>query len=1121
MQTTGSRTLFGMRLTAVRLLLAVASMLLLSMVGVFTALGTQQAQAGQADSMLTVNSTANTETAPILPVTAANACGGFPNTTNLAGDCTLREAINAVNAGLADKINFHPTTFSVATPGVIDIEGGLGCLPAIDRPVTIDSANTGVVIDGDNSLDGLSPIGCDAGLKVRANGNGFDFTLIGGKHFTIRDIGAGPDGDAIELNGSDGGICTVAGGICSFRNIIISGLITRAIAGNGIDTDNTTNLSNVMITNVDIQANDDGLDLDADAILPIVLTNNIVNITESRILGDKDDNGSGDGVHVDFDGDLGGTLTVNVNDNIEITSLGDDAVDVDYCQGGGCEADGRTINFSANGNDKIHADNDGISFDVFPDASEAADGGRVIVNLTANGNGLLDSGSDGVDFDVGVCCATSDSVSTLTVDGNQDIIADERGVEIGVDLGCGDTNKATTNVTNNHSIESSDNDGVQISHNVGEAASGCDFGGPPGDPTDDSDSNESTVNVNHNANIDGGGSGDEGIEIDVEAGAGSAPGDGDDNTSVVNVKENTEIHGDDDGVDVNADAGSDSGDSSDDNKSTVNLGSNTGRITGDDDDGADLNADAGTQGGNNATDDGDDDKAEINVTNNTGTISGNDGDGVKTDVFAGGATSGSQNNSTTVNITGNAAIHGETDSGGDGIDADANVCCDSRNTNTLTIANNTGNITSGDDDAIDIFMDATDFADGDAVPGGGAIHKTTIEDNTGLIRGNDDNGIEYFATTTCPDPVPAAPTCPIRNSLNILKIGDGPDADTLGNNISNSDDNGIDICCGAFDGAAAGTKSEISNNTISHNTDHGIELHNTVGINIGPKNVISANGNDPAVDRGIEIDCDGFTSPFVFPCHYNKITQNSIFDNIGLGIDLNGDTTPPTATSTHGIGCTPFATGISPNDCIPFPVITLIASGDKVGGTTCSLCHIELFLADATPADQTGPFGREHGEGKTFQINLGSDEATAAGIFSIILPCGLSAGDITATATDKQKNTSEFSANAPFLGSRSCATATPTVTNTFTPAPTATQGPPTLTPTATVPAKDCGDVNDDGLVNSVDSLLILQLTAALITTLDNIASADVNNSGDITSVDAALILQKEAALILQSALVCA
>jgi hypothetical protein len=241
---------------------------------------------------------------------------------------------------------------------------------------------------------------------------------------------------------------------------------------------------------------------------------------------------------------------------------------------------------------------------------------------------------------------------------------------------------------------------------------------------------------------------------------------------------------------------------------------------------------------------------------------------------------------------------------------------------------------------------------------------------------------------------------------------------------------------------------------------------------------------------------------------------------VKLGIDLKGSEGPVGDREKQEdslVGCIPHGDSvIDANDCIPYPVITIIAAGDKVGGTACSQCTVELFLADATPADQPGPLGRQHGEGKTFLV---SGEADDDGDFSIILPCGLSAGDITATATDKVKNTSEFAANAPFLGSRSCATDTPTVTNTV-PAPTATNTVPPPPPTATPEPKLCGDVNDDGSTNSVDAQLVLQLKAGLIDSLDNLASADVNGDGEITSVDAALILQKDAGLIGQDDLAC-
>jgi hypothetical protein len=160
-----------------------------------------------------------------------------------------------------------------------------------------------------------------------------------------------------------------------------------------------------------------------------------------------------------------------------------------------------------------------------------------------------------------------------------------------------------------------------------------------------------------------------------------------------------------------------------------------------------------------------------------------------------------------------------------------------------------------------------------------------------------------------------------------------------------------------------------------------------------------------------------------------------------------------------------------------------------------------------------------------------SGQADELGNFSIDLPCGLEAGKLTATSTDKVKNTSEFSANLVTLGTGVCATdtptptETPTVTDTPTAAPptdTATPAPPTNTPVpptntpvppTNTPAKACGDVNDDGQVNSVDASLILQLKAGLISSLVNEESGDVNGDGNLTSVDAALILQLDAGLI--------
>lgn len=58
-----------------------------------------------------------------------------------------------------------------------------------------------------------------------------------------------------------------------------------------------------------------------------------------------------------------------------------------------------------------------------------------------------------------------------------------------------------------------------------------------------------------------------------------------------------------------------------------------------------------------------------------------------------------------------------------------------------------------------------------------------------------------------------------------------------------------------------------------------------------------------------------------------------------------------------------------------------------------------------------------------------------------------------------------------------------------------------------------GDANCDGLVNSIDALIVLQYVARLRSSVPCPALADYNHDGRISAVDAALILQRDARLI--------
>ena len=63
------------------------------------------------------------------------------------------------------------------------------------------------------------------------------------------------------------------------------------------------------------------------------------------------------------------------------------------------------------------------------------------------------------------------------------------------------------------------------------------------------------------------------------------------------------------------------------------------------------------------------------------------------------------------------------------------------------------------------------------------------------------------------------------------------------------------------------------------------------------------------------------------------------------------------------------------------------------------------------------------------------------------------------------------------------------------------------------PAARPGDVSCDGRVNSIDAVLVLQRTAALLAALPCPGAADVNHDSRLDALDAALILQYDAGLL--------
>jgi trimeric autotransporter adhesin len=232
--------------------------------------------------------------------------------------------------------------------------------------------------------------------------------------------------------------------------------------------------------------------------------------------------------------------------------------------------------------------------------------------------------------------------------------------------------------------------------------------------------------------------------------------------------------------------------------------------------------------------------------------------------------------------------------------------------------------------------------------------------------------------------------------------------------------------------------NQIRNNTIDKSSTAGIGLYagpsgNTIFQNIISNTTPTATSSSTAyVGAGIIISATGAdrNSASITVPDRNTISQNSIFRNMGLGIDID----PRDWYMGDGVTANTGATSnIVPNIGMNYPVMstsslsgsgTLSVTGYVGKETTAgdgdadfANAKLEFFIADNTPANQDGEvilgdgLSKPHGEGKTY---IGTCTTDTKGLFSCSFPnagtLGLTnARDITATATDSVGNTSEFS----------------------------------------------------------------------------------------------------------------
>ena len=233
-----------------------------------------------------------------------------------------------------------------------------------------------------------------------------------------------------------------------------------------------------------------------------------------------------------------------------------------------------------------------------------------------------------------------------------------------------------------------------------------------------------------------------------------------------------------------------------------------------------------------------------------------------------------------------------------------------------------------------------------------------------------------------------------------------------GNLISGNTGDGVGLCDASgttISGNYIGTNSAGSN---LGNSGHGITFV-CAGVNDNTisGNTIAFNGGDGIFDQP---DYGYGTGGHV----HNKFTQNSIYSNTGLGINLiPAPGTVDGVTLNDALDGDP-STGTAPNNLQNFPDIagasieggTITISGN-LNSTPDKYFTVDFYANETCNDDAPNNLG--HGEGQTYigsltSIHTDGTTGNAPLIFSGTMPVG--AGTIiTATATDSNGNTSEFS----------------------------------------------------------------------------------------------------------------
>lgn len=315
--------------------------------------------------------------------------------------------------------------------------------------------------------------------------------------------------------------------------------------------------------------------------------------------------------------------------------------------------------------------------------------------------------------------------------------------------------------------------------------------------------------------------------------------------------------------------------------------------------------------------------------------------------------------------------------------------------------------------------------DGVAVTQGARNNRIGGNGDGNTISGNLQNGVfltDAIDTTVSFNTI--GPNFP--NDDGIVVSNASVDSNIMNNTVNNNNGVGIEIR------ELGTTNNTVRNNTIRNNTLDGVNISNQATNNIiGPNNIIrnntlngvlvDAGGTDNNIVRRNTIQNNGLAGVAVGAdpldiAVNNRLTQNAIFNNGGLGIDLALD----------GVTANDGGDGdIGPNLFQNFPIlqaavdnaVEIVVIGTLDAQAAQQPFRIEFFQPDVNAVGVPG-------EAQTY-LAAGSVNPSLTTIILGRLPLG-STTRVTATAISTTGNTSEFAANIAVEQLRAAFIAVPT-----------------------------------------------------------------------------------------------